>query len=563
MDDRNYRFTSSLVAALADLGVTEACITPGSRSSPLAMTLAAHPGIRDWTHLDERSSSFFALGIGKASRRPALVVSTSGTAAAELHPAVVEARYGRVPLVVITADRPSDMWESGAPQTIDQRGLYGSAVLWTHDLDVAGPEEAPPGYGASLAGRLVIEALSGPGPTHLNLRFREPLVPSGTIEFPASRAVGVDVGRPILDGRAADRLAAELSGKRGLIVAGAQDEEQFPAAAAACAATLGFPILADPLSQMRAGSHDRSMVVTTADLLAGAGFLDAATPEVIVRVGALPTSKPLWQWMAAHPEVSQILVDDSGWRDPGASVSRVLRADPTSTLARLAETADPAPSSWAERWHQAEVRASAALEEALDKAGFPTEPGTTRAVIDALPADSLLYAASSMPIRDVDLVMPPLGRPVRIAANRGANGIDGLLSSGMGAAAVWPGPVTVLSGDLSALHDLTALATAARNELAVTLVIINNDGGGIFSFLPQARFPDVFERHFGTPHGLDFVRAAGLFGVSAEHVESAAALAESVAEPPDGPRLLEVRTDRTENVEVHRAIRAAVAAALD
>lgn len=564
MDDRNYRFSAALVAAFAGLGVTEACISPGSRSTPLAMTLAAHPAVRDWSHHDERSSGFFALGVGKASHRPALAVCTSGTAAAELHPAVVEARYGRVPLVVITADRPSDLWESGAPQTIDQRNLFGSASLWSHDLDVPAPGDGAPGYAASLAARLVAEALAGPGPVHLNLRFREPLVPQTDMSFPPhSPAPEIDRGLPVLGDSVVSAVSAELSGRSGLLVAGPQEDPTLPASAAAFAAALGYPILADPLSQLRAGTHDRSMVVAGADLLASAGFLARTPPEVVVRIGALPTSKPLWQWLHAHPEIPQILIDPTGWRDPGATASKILHADPADTLGRLAAAAaEAAPPDWSERWRRADAIAGDALTDALSGYPAPTEPGVARATIEALRSGSLLYVASSMPVRDVDMVMPSMGRSVRLASNRGANGIDGFVSSSLGAAAVWPGPVVGLAGDLSVLHDLTALRTAAASGLDLTLVVVNNDGGGIFGFLPQAGYHDVFERHFGTPHGLDFVRAAELFGVAAGRAGSIARLSELIAGGSAGPRLVEVVTDRAENVEVHAAIRETIASAL-
>jgi 2-succinyl-5-enolpyruvyl-6-hydroxy-3-cyclohexene-1-carboxylate synthase len=496
---------------------------------------------------------------------PALVTCTSGTAAAELHPAVVEARYGRVPLIVITADRPSDLWETGAAQTIDQRGIYGSAPLWSHDLDVPSPGDIPAGFPAALAARLVAEALGGPGPVHLNLRFDEPLVPPpGGLRDPVGPVPAIDLGVAAPSSAAVAAVVHELAGKRGLLIVGPQHDPGVAGPAADAAAALGFPIFPDPQSGLLAGPHDLSLVMGAAAALVQIGMLDRLIPEVLLRIGAPPTGKPLTDWMAAHPEIPQTHIDDTGWRDPGATVHHAVRADPAEFL-RLLATADPkpAPGEWMDSWQEADRRAVAAIRKQVAGQPFPTEPGIATVVADSLPAGSLLYVASSMPIRDIDLCFTPTARPIRIACNRGANGIDGFLSSGLGAAAVWGGPVVLLSGDLSALHDLTALATAARLRLPVTIVIVDNVGGGIFHFLPQAGFPEVFERHFGTPHGVDLAAASLALGVPATTVEKPEDLAAAVAAAPDGPRVLLIRTDRHANVGFHREIIDAVETALE
>jgi 2-succinyl-5-enolpyruvyl-6-hydroxy-3-cyclohexene-1-carboxylate synthase len=562
--DRNYEFTVPLLRALAALGVAHACVTPGSRSTPLALALAEEPGITDWPHLDERSAAFFALGIARATGLPALAVCTSGTAAAEFLPAAVEARHGRVPLILITADRPADLQGVGAPQTIDQASLFATTAKWSHDLEPPLAGEGAPGLAAALAARLVTAALeSPPGPVHLNLRFREPLVPTGPRPAASPAPPAVLFGRSLPTPEAVARLAALVEGRRGLLVLGPPDDPGLPAAAAAGAAACGFPILADPLSGARAGAHDLSRVISTAEPLAAAGWLEKAPPEVVLRVGALPTSKPLWQWLGDHPEVPQALVDPAGWRDPGATLSLMVRAEPAPTLAALAATSlRPAPEAWGQAWHRAEGAARAAIDEVLAAAAFPNEPEVVRVLAGALPPGAFLAVASSMPIRDVDAFLPARPAPLRLLGNRGAAGIDGFLSTGLGAAAVAGAPAYLLSGDLSALHDLTALAAAARLAIAATIVVVHNDGGGIFHFLPQAGFPAHFERHWGTPHGLDFVALARALGVEADRVETRPALAAAVSTAPAGPRLVEVRTDRAANFELHRRIREAVAAAL-
>jgi 2-succinyl-5-enolpyruvyl-6-hydroxy-3-cyclohexene-1-carboxylate synthase len=562
--ERNYAFVVPLVRALAAAGVAHACVTPGSRSTPLALSLAEEPGITDWPHHDERSSGFFALGIGRATLFPAVAVCTSGTAAAEFLPAVTEARHGRVPLIVITADRPADLQGVGAPQTIDQAAIYGAAVKWSCDLEPPAPGEAAAGLAAALAARLVAGALEmPPGPVHLNLRFREPLVPTGPVPPAGALPPVVLAGRPAPSPTAVSRLAALVAGRRGLLVCGPQDDPALPAAAAACAAACGFPLVADPLSGVRAGTHDLSRVMAAADPLAGAGWLRRASPEVVVRVGALPTSKPLWQWLGEHPEVPQVLIDPAGWRDPGASLSLVIRADPAATLEALAAAGPhPAPAAWQEEWRRADRAAAGAIDRILAETPFPNEPEVARLLAEALPPGGLLAVASSMPIRDLDAFFPARPAPLRIIGNRGAAGIDGFLSTGLGAAAASGAPACLLSGDLSALHDLTALGTAARLGIRADIVVLHNDGGAIFHFLPQAAFPAHFERHWGTPHGLDFVAAAKAFGVDARRIAERADLAATLAAPGPGPRLLEVRTQRAANFDLHRRLRRAVDEAL-
>lgn len=552
--NRNYAFTSAFVGALASMGLQHVCLAPGSRNSPLALPFAAHPAITDWIHHDERSAAFFALGLAKTTRTPVAVVTTSGTAAAELHPAAVEARLGRVPLLLLTADRPPELRDLGAPQAIDQINLFGTAAKWFHEAAV--PERELGRYPVALAARVWAAAWDLPaGPVHVNFPFRDPLAPlpvEGDVahETLAPRPPAYRPARLVPDSNLVDEIAAGLAGKRLLIVAGPLDEPGFPAAVAALARASRSPIVADPLSQLRAGPHDRSLVVTTGDALARAGRLDdALLPETVIRFGAPPTSKALTSWLADHPDLPQISIDEAGWRDPGASASMMVRSDPAAFAVLLADRLDPAPSEWAAAWLDTDRAARAALHSAV---GFPTEPGTVTTLADALPDRSLLYVASSMPVRDVDAFFPAVDRDIRILANRGANGIDGLISSALGAAAAGE-PVVVLAGDLSLLHDLTALGTAGRLGLPLTVVVVNNDGGGIFHFLPQAQFPDYFERLLGTPHGTDFRAAADLFGIEYHLVDDADVFRRLVGVPPAGPRVIEVRTDRHTNVAVHEA----------
>ena len=321
---------------------------------------------------------------------------------------------------------------------------------------------------------------------------------------------------------------------------------------------LGWPILSDPISGLRSGTHPTAAVVGS-DLLAAADWLEAAAPEFVVRIGARPTSKALTTWLAQHPDIPQTIISPSGWPDPMASAGLILRSDVAAAVRSLG-SAQPAPTEWLERWKAADVAASDAARAAIDSVAGPSEPGITAAIHDGLPSGSMLWAASSMPIRDVDSFFPVSERPVTIQANRGANGIDGFISTALGAASGGI-PTTALAGDLSMLHDIGALATASRLAIPLTIVVVNNDGGGIFHFLPQADH-EHFERHFGTPHGLSFSRIATSFGIDAVTVDDTRIVTETVAKPTDRPRLVEVLTNRSANVGIHREIAQAVRDAL-
>ena len=557
MPDRNARFALTLIDALARLGVRHACVTPGSRNTPLSLALADSP-ITDWSHHDERSSAFFALGIAKTTGVAVLVVTTSGTAAAELHPALVEARYARVPLIALTADRPRELRDTGAPQTIDQHDLFGTSVKWSGDMEV--PTDAA--TAVEMAVRMWSEAMSAPrGAVHLNLGFREPLVPPRAVSPDATEVPEVTFGRYEAAREVVTATATALSGLRGVIMAGPTDEPGVPVAAARFATATGWPILADPLSGVRTGPHDRTHVVAASDALAWAGFLDASRTEAVVRFGAIPTSKAMWEWLGAHPEVPQVFIESVGRRDPTASASVVLRSDVAPTLDLLAESVGATTPEWLDRWLDADREASMAMAAVIDGAPFPNEPLIARIVAGSVPSGSVLWVASSMPVRDLDAVMPSTDREIRVLANRGTNGIDGFVSSALGSAAVSGQPTVALAGDLSVLHDIGALATAKRLGIGLTLVVVNNDGGGIFHLLPQVALPQ-FERHWGTPHGLDLTAIAAGFGVDAERVDRADHLAMVVASPPTRPRLIELVTDRAENATLHRRIRAEVARAI-
>ncbi len=560
-------FCATVVDEWTRAGVTDAVLAPGSRSTPMALALAANSRIRLHVFLDERSAGFFALGIALRSGDPAPVLTTSGTAAAELHAAVIESHHAGVALIAVTADRPPESQGVGAPQTIDHDDLYGRVLRWRAAPGV--PEEATAAGWRSLASRSVAEARGfggRPGPVHLNLAFREPLVGHPGL-LPPGRDSGAPWHRALVASRVGPRLtelAGRLSGRSGVIVAGAGTGD--PVAVHHLAGLLGWPVLADACSTAR--TPDSATVGAFDSLLRHRSYADQGRPDVVLRFGAVPASRVLAQWLASSG-ADQIVVSPGGtWLDPDHSAATVVVADTAAVCGALVdEEPKPASESWTRLWVGAERAAQEAIGEVLAGHAEPTEPGLARALVAGLRPGAGLVVASSMPIRDVEWYASPRS-DVRVMANRGANGIDGTVSTMLGAAAGSKGNPTVgLLGDLAFLHDSGALVGAAARGLDGVLVVVDNNGGGIFSFLPQATSlpAPLVERLFATPHDVDLVALAGVHGLATVELERTAQLAPAVDAALDagGITVIVARTDRTANVTVHDEIHAAVAVALD
>jgi len=575
---------------LVRCGMTDACTSPGSRSTPLVLSLARTPGLRAWSHLDERVAGFFALGLAKQTGRPVAIACTSGTAAAELAPAVIEAAQARVPLLVLTADRPPELRDNGAGQTIDQLKLYGAAAKWFVEVGTHAATPERMRWMRALACRAVWTAHDGrPGPVHLNFPLREPLVLDGPLpdDDPCPGRPGGRpwVAHPVVPAPAELPPVPIAPSPRAVIVAGRDERGSAGTgsgeAIAAFAAAARYPLLADPLSGARRGP---AAVAHYDALLRDARLAAALRPELVLRIGDLPTSKPLRAWLAGL-DAEQITLDAEGaWHDPAGVVSARIAASPRATLAALTpEHRDAGDPAWLERWQAADRAAAGAIAATIGHTGAATdrpgaaapvceaadalnEPLVAATLVDALPAEATLFTAASMPIRELETFAPAKADPPapRILANRGANGIDGTVAAALGAAAADVGPVVLHVGDVTLAYDLTALLSARRLGLALTIVLVNNDGGGIFDFLPVAREGADFERHVATPHGLDFSQAAALFG--ARHVLAAdvATLRRELerAVEPVGVTIVEVRTERHANVALHRRVWDAVATAL-
>jgi 2-succinyl-5-enolpyruvyl-6-hydroxy-3-cyclohexene-1-carboxylate synthase len=538
---------------LARCGVEHACTSPGSRNTPILLSLAHEPRIRCWSHIDERCAAFFALGAAKASHRPVAITCTSGTAAANYAPAVIEAFHARVPLIILTADRPPELRDVGAGQAIDQLKLYGDAVKWFCEVgvDTATPETLR--WIRQLACRAYDTAASGrPGPVHLNFPLREPLVLDGPL--PEDPVPGRADGRPRVQ-RApgvdpVPAAPARTAPARGVMVAGRSERgDGLGDAAARAAERLGWPLLADPLSGAR---HGATAIATYDLLLRDPAFAQRPAPELVVRVGDLPTSKPLRAWLASLSEGRQLALDpERAWQDPAAAVSEIEPGDPVAALDALdAEDLTSADNGWLRTWTDADQAAQAALTRGLGGGDVLSEPLTARLLGESLPPEATLIVASSMPIRDAELYLPAGTRGPRVLANRGANGIDGTVSTAFGVAAATAGPVVLLIGDVALAHDIGGLIAARRLGLDVTIVLLNNDGGGIFHFLPVSGQSDAFEEHVATPHGLDFARAAALYGLEHTRARTAADLTDAATRPG----IVEIRTDRAENLALHRRL---------
>jgi 2-succinyl-5-enolpyruvyl-6-hydroxy-3-cyclohexene-1-carboxylate synthase len=544
--NRTYAPLQVLVDELQRCGLRHAVTSPGSRNAPIALTLAAVPGVEAVSVIDERSAGFVALGMAKASGRPVAVTCTSGTAAANLHPAVVEAWEARVPLIVLTADRPPELRDVGAGQAIDQIGLYGSSVKWFVEVGNHEPGRDTAIHHRALGCRAYWTAAGGrPGPVHLNFPLREPLAPVPE-DLTAQDWGGRPSGRPWTELREhasaphADDVH-ELAGRmaasgRGAIVCG-PGSEQVAEPAARLAAATGWPLLAEPTSGVRCGDHDRSHVVAHYDvLLRVERFAAAHAPELVLRVGDTPTSKPLREWLAG---VRQVLLDPhAAWHDPTRRAELILASAAAPTLDALASaievrTAERDPD-WLSSWRAADALVPPALAESPD----PFEPKLVAALEPELSDDALVWISSSMPIRDVEAYFPQSEKRIRLLANRGANGIDGVVSSALGAAIASGRRTWVLIGELALQHDAGGLLTARRAGVPLEIVCFDNGGGAIFDFLPVAEHaePGAYEQHIATPTTTDL-----------------AALA---------PGLRIFRTDRATNVALHRQVVERVAARL-
>jgi 2-succinyl-5-enolpyruvyl-6-hydroxy-3-cyclohexene-1-carboxylate synthase len=558
--NRNTLWAETFVDELAAGGVDSVCLAPGSRSTPLTVAFAQHDDIEAFSHLDERSAAFFALGRAKRTGTPTPLVCTSGTAAANFHPAVIEADRARVPMLVCTADRPPELRDSGANQTVDQEKLYGGSVRWY--ADVAEPEATGRKlrYLRTTAARALGSATGiPPGPVHLNFPFRKPLEPvevEGDIpdsfedENPLAAEgrdgpfVSVSNGVPELDSGALSRVVGAVTeAEQGLLVAGPADAPTPERSAlAALADATGFPVLADPLSGHRFG-HDRTIIGGYDSYLVPDVTGGWPDPNVVIRFGASPTSKTLRQYLE-RVESRQFVVDSAGgWREATFTATDLLVADPTRLARRLADELEPKRSeneTWTARFERAESEHWSLVADSEEH----FEGNLLATVARGLPDPATLFVSNSMPVRDLDRFASPRSADVTVLGNRGASGIDGIISSALGAGSAADDPLILVTGDLAYYHDMNGLLALDRCGVDATIVEINNDGGGIFHMLPIESFDPPFTGQFRTPHGLDYEATGDLYGLDFERVETLSAFRDALSDSLDssGTQVVEVRT---------------------
>jgi 2-succinyl-5-enolpyruvyl-6-hydroxy-3-cyclohexene-1-carboxylate synthase len=548
-------FALVLVDQLARLGVRHAVLAPGSRSTPVALAFLEHPDVEVHVRIDERSAAYVAVGIAKASGQVVPVLCTSGTATTYFHGAVMEADLARVPLLVLTADRPPELHGIGANQTVEQSGLYGSAVRLSVDVPAPESSAAAVKQWRELAFRAVVACTGGEGipagPVHLNLALREPLVPTDDgVGFPYD--LGMNAPRVTVrrtrGSAGVTALAVHLAGKKaGVVVVG--DAAGDPDPIIRWCEDAGWPLVAEPHSNARRG---RTALRATDILLRDPDFVAAHQPDLVLVVGRIGLSRAVQDWLRTVHHI--VLSPDGGNWDTTRSAAAVLTSS-GEALDHVMADAHRADPAWLEGWRTASDRAGAHLDALVDAAGI-SEPRIAREVARLAPPGGALVVSSSMPIRDLDLMMAPRD-DLTVYANRGVSGIDGFVSTALGIARARHGTAVVaLCGDLSLLHDVNGLALGTEQPPDITLVVINNDGGGIFSLLPQGTSvePAAFERLFGTPHGVAFAQLAAAYGVDHRLVSSVDELRDALAEP-HGLRIVEVRTDRAANAELHARMR--------
>jgi 2-succinyl-5-enolpyruvyl-6-hydroxy-3-cyclohexene-1-carboxylate synthase len=543
----NQRWAAQLVGALVGAGVGHAVIAPGSRSSPLVLALADRRDVQCWPVVDERVAGFFALGLAKATEAPVALVVTSGTAGAHLLPAVIEAAEGGTPLVVLTADRPWELHGFGAPQTIDQEGLFGRFVRAEAALPAPLDSLEALAHLAQLVAKTVATGLRAPiGPVHFNVPFGEPLAPEssgpGPVVDPPQARWTEPARTPVLD----EVLPLVERAARGLIVCGPRERQDgFGEAVHRLGAHLGFPVLAEATSNARYG-FTQGVAMYDA-LWRSERFAAQMKPDLIVSFGGGATAKSMIQLSA--PTVVRVS-EDGRLVDPHHRAQYVVVGDAVATCQGLL-AARPGSTTWRTRWLEAEGRL---VDHLFGREGLD-EPLLARDLVRSLPAGTNLVLSSSMPVRAIDAFAPVSRGPLAVYSNRGVNGIDGVTSTALGIAAATGKPTVLFIGDLALLHDAGAWVLARSLKVDLTVVVVNNDGGGIFHFLPIAARTRHFERYFGAPHGVELAPLAALAQATMHRPATLEAFQGALSSALGGGlHLIEVKTSRKENVERHRAL---------
>lgn len=557
-------YLGAFVDELARLSICDVVISPGSRSTPLALLMAHHQQIQTYLQVDERSAAFFALGIAKAKKRPVILLCTSGTAAANYYPAICEAFHARVPLLILTADRPHELRGVGAPQAMNQLRLYGSFAK--EFIEMALPEATEPmyAYARMTAGRAVAAAMQTPkGPVHLNFPIREPLIPNFSLEGLWEKGRS-EHGRAAYEGNsgATSEYVASLAERlsqveKGLIICGDDSDKHLAEAVTSLAEKVGYPLLADPLSGIRSGRHKKETVIDCYDTFLRNDIVkETWKPDVIIRFGGMPVSKVLTQYIKKQKHALHIIVDESGkWRDAISMANEVVYANDVTFCEQLIEVLTKREENeWLHMWQHINEKTKEQLRE-VESYSAAFEGKVITDIVDILPEKAALFVSNSMPIRDTDTFFFTTDKEIEVMANRGVNGIDGIVSTAFGVSTVCD-PLVLVVGDLAFYHDLNGLLAAKLQKLNVTIVVVNNDGGGIFSFLPQYNEKEHFEALFGTPLGLNYEHVVTMYGGTFTRASGWDEFRTAVetGTKSEGLHVVEICTNRDENLQLHREL---------
>ncbi len=589
--NRNMLWASIVAEELHRSGVRTVCASPGSRSTPLIAAFAAYPELEVLVHIDERSGSFFALGHAKKQSAPVALLCTSGTAAANYYPAVIEAFYSGIPLVILTADRPPELRDCGAGQTIDQIKLYSDRVRYFFEVGTPVVSEFQLRHLRSLVSHAVAVATgvaeTPAGPVHLNFAFADPLTP---VHVPNDIPEDLAVASPLAwYGRGSGAYSRAIAGKRilsteaiatianqiiscpkGAIAIGVYDAPVgFATAVQRLAEVTGYPLLAEATGLDRSGAIGKA-IGRYDSFLRSASFASSNTPELVLRFGAMPTSKHYQLWLEHHIQCQQFAIGNGSNSDPTHGLTQLINADVTAFCEQLADYLDlhtlPGwqDKQWRSQFEQAEAIASEMIDRFLASTDILFEGKVYAELAKWLPKDVWIYIASSTPIRDLDTFFQPL-QYISVLANRGANGIDGTVSSALGAAWRSEQPTILVCGDLAFYHDLNGLMAVKQYNINLTIILVNNNGGGIFELLPISNFEPPFEQFFGTPHGLDFAPIVTAYGCGYEQIQDWAhfqsAVLESLSQP--GTQVLEIKSDRKRDKQLRQNLWQSIATTVD
>lgn len=572
--NRNILWAETFIDQLVRLGVRYACISPGSRSTPLALACANNTGLRSYVHIDERSGGFFALGIAKSTGKPVVLVCTSGTAAAEFYPAIIEAYQQNAPLIVCTADRPPELIDCGANQTINQNNMYANHIRWFFNAGLPEPTPGRMRHIRVIARRAVKEATGlENGPVHINFPFRKPFEPKSYTdtlnrhdlelmrEEYSDDIAPVEVSVKPTAESLSDLISVARMQRRGLIIVGPGDfGEEFADRVSELASLLSYPVLADGASQLRFGRNDKSMIFTHYDAyLKAESFAGSHKPEVILQFGGTISSKGLELFLNEQNAFKVHINPGGRWLDPSNYLRSVVQSDSTVFCTMMIEELGKtdgtiAPGEWLADFKKAEETAITLRKEMIDCTDSLFEGKVLRVVLESIPEGSHVMVSNSMPIRDLDYFASSMEKKIRIHTNRGASGIDGINSTALGIAATTESPVYLITGDLAFYHDLNGLIASRKYGIPLTVVLINNNGGGIFELLPIAGYRDIFNDYFLTPHDLEFEPFVTGYGGTYRNMNSWDDIGENLREPhgTDTLRVLEIRTDPRASTELRK-----------